>query len=470
MNKLKVFSTFSGVGGLDLPFHNDNNFEVIGFSEIDKHASAVLNYLYPEINNYGDITKISLEELPDFDVLTGGSPCQDVSVAGKRVGLGGERSGLFRTYVEILKAKQPRYFVFENVKGMFSSQEGWDFAEVQIALAEAGYDVRFELLNAKEFGVPQNRERVFIIGSLRGESGREILSESGESRENSKAKSNDKQGEKSFIATKYLGRNGSLLSEYCPTIQTNDLPHIKTDSSKVSLTDAIPAYEQGKGRQSLYKQQHRVYSESGVSPSLCTYKDKVPHIRAEYDPKLYDTEIVYNTEGISPCLRANKGGSSRGSVLVKTGEDVSYCLDSNYAKGTNTLEKNRRQLIAEKGEEKTGATNESVELLAHSSSGRSWGREERIKEGEANTLNTGEGCRTQSSANYVKENIRIRRLTPLECERLMGWNDERTRYGIYDGEIKEISDTQRYKMCGNGVVPQCVEPIKELILTLNKEK
>lgn len=136
----------------------------IGFSEIDKYASAVLKYHWPNTKNYGDITKIEWDKVPDFDLLTGGSPCQDLSIAGKRAGLSGERSGLFFSFTKCLEAKRPKYFIWENVKGALSSNSGWDFAYVINEMAEAGYSLWWQVLNAKDFGVPQNRERIFVVG------------------------------------------------------------------------------------------------------------------------------------------------------------------------------------------------------------------------------------------------------------------------------------------------------------------
>ena len=164
---MKVFSAFTGVGGFELAKPTD--WETVGFSEIDKHANMVLRYRFKDVKNYGDIEKINYEELPDFDLLWGGSPCQDVSVAGKRAGLVGLRSRLFFSYVALLKVKQPDYFIFENVKGLLSSNDGRDFAEVINQFSDAGYDnIWWQVLDAADVGIPQHRERIFIIGTLGG--------------------------------------------------------------------------------------------------------------------------------------------------------------------------------------------------------------------------------------------------------------------------------------------------------------
>ena len=119
---MKYFSAFTGVGGFDLGMPSD--WECVGMSEVNKYANMVLKYRFKDVKNYGDIEKINYEELPDFAVLIGGSPCQDLSMAGKREGLTGLRSRLFFSYVALLKVKQPDYFIFENVKGLLSSNEG----------------------------------------------------------------------------------------------------------------------------------------------------------------------------------------------------------------------------------------------------------------------------------------------------------------------------------------------------------
>jgi len=148
----------------------------IGFSEIDRYAIQVYQSHFPTHKNYGSISEIDWNTVPDFDLLTGGSPCQDLSIAGKRAGLGGERSGLFEEYVRALKEKKPQYFVWENVKGALSSNQGWDFVSVINSFTEAGYDVQWQVLNSKNFGVPQNRERIFVVGS-RGKCAREVFFE-----------------------------------------------------------------------------------------------------------------------------------------------------------------------------------------------------------------------------------------------------------------------------------------------------
>lgn len=199
---MRYFSTFSGIGGFELgiiqAYENNSgrssregndgedifgqrdctngpsqrnrgqSLVCVGFSEIDKYATQVYQKQFPTHKNYGDITKIAADSLPDFDLLVGGFPCQSFSIAGKRRGFEDTRGTLFFDLARILRAKRPRLFVFENVKGLLSHDGGKTFSTIVATLDELGYDVQWEVLNSKDHGVPQNRERVYIVGHLRG--------------------------------------------------------------------------------------------------------------------------------------------------------------------------------------------------------------------------------------------------------------------------------------------------------------
>lgn len=165
---MRYFSTFSGIGGFELGIGPDH--ECVGYSEIDKYAVQIYQSHFPTHKNYGDITKINAEDLPEFDCLVGGFPCQSFSIAGKRGGFSDTRGTMFFELARILKEKQPRLFVFENVKGLLSHDQGNTFRTIITTLDELGYDCQWQLLNSKNHGVPQNRERIFIVGHLRGSS------------------------------------------------------------------------------------------------------------------------------------------------------------------------------------------------------------------------------------------------------------------------------------------------------------
>ena len=394
---MRHLDLFSGYGGFTMT-GKEFNFNTIAFSEIDKYANAVLKYRFPKIPNLGDVSKIDTSKLSDIDLITGGTPCQDLSVAGKGAGLKGERSGLFFHFIRIVRNVQPRYFIWENVKGALSSNTGWDLARVQIEMAKAGYSIEWRVLNAKDFGVPQNRERIFIIGT-RGEGGREVL-------------------------PKPEG-TGQALKE---------------------LT-------------------------KGVS----------------------DAQRIYDTKGSAKSLKALGGGlgAKTGLYVEPNSNGNVHSLDANYWKGTNTLDKSRRSQVIEPravltpdrpekrqngrrfkepGEPSftlTGQDRHGVAVKEATKKGYSVAtkgdsinfsiptsktRRGRVGKGIANTLDT-------ASNQGTLDGYRIRRLTPTECERLMGLSDGWTSKGIMDSKEVEISDTQRYKLCGNGVVTNVVREI-----------
>lgn len=192
---MKYLSLFSGIGGFekgieeayeditnqyewsDVPERHSRDTEgrserklptCIGFSEIDKYATAIYKRHYPEHKNYGDITTLDTNDLPDFDLLVGGFPCQAFSIAGNRGGFDDTRGTLFFEIARIAREKQPRLLLLENVKGLLSHDEGRTFRTIISTLDELGYDLQWQVLNSKNHGVPQNRERVFIVGNRRG--------------------------------------------------------------------------------------------------------------------------------------------------------------------------------------------------------------------------------------------------------------------------------------------------------------
>ena len=159
----------------DNPANEPSGWECVGYSEIDKFCNQVMRYRFQKIKNYGDAKTIVPDELPDFDLLCGGFPCQAFSIAGNRKGFSDTRGTLFSDIVRILRVKRPRFVLLENVKGLLNHDEGNTFGTIILSFWELGYDIQWMVLNSKFFGVPQNRERVFIIGSLRGEPRPEIL-------------------------------------------------------------------------------------------------------------------------------------------------------------------------------------------------------------------------------------------------------------------------------------------------------
>ncbi|MBK7665845.1 MAG: DNA (cytosine-5-)-methyltransferase [Sphingobacteriaceae bacterium] len=145
------------------------------FSEIDKYAVANYQYNFKNSINLGDVTKINTKKIKRPNIICFGSPCQDISIAGKRKGLKGKRSNLFFEAVRIIRECRPDVFIFENVKGLFSSNQGKDFEVILQTFADLGiYDIQWQLLNTSWF-LPQNRERVYFVGCLRGKTQSQIF-------------------------------------------------------------------------------------------------------------------------------------------------------------------------------------------------------------------------------------------------------------------------------------------------------
>jgi DNA (cytosine-5)-methyltransferase 1 len=164
---LKVFEAFSGYGGASFALKNTNiPHKIIGYSEINNSAIKCYNNNHKNIKNYGDIRLIDENKLPDFDLFTGGFPCQDFSNAGKGEGEQGKSGNLFLDIIRIVSVKLPKYILLENVKGLLSHNHKDIFNKIITSLENLGYKVSYDLLNSKDYGIPQNRQRVYIVCCL----------------------------------------------------------------------------------------------------------------------------------------------------------------------------------------------------------------------------------------------------------------------------------------------------------------
>lgn len=213
-------SLFAGIGGFDLALEK-SGIRVVASVEIDKKAQAILARHFPNAQQFNDVEEVTGEQLilagfnPANGIITGGFPCQDLSVAGKRAGLAGKRSGLFWEICRIIDETRSQTVILENVPGLLSSNNGKDMAVVIEALVERGYRLAWRVLDAQYFGVPQRRKRVFIVASL-GNSGRapeeildlresrtRYLEESKSKRQNASRKITEGSGVRSFTGTSF---------------------------------------------------------------------------------------------------------------------------------------------------------------------------------------------------------------------------------------------------------------------------
>lgn len=164
---LRLFESFAGYGGASYALRRAGiPFDTIGYSEIDKFACQLYEMNHPNVPSFGDITQIDPKEIPDFDLFTGGFPCQPFSQVGLGQGEQDIRGTLFYDIIRICEAKRPRHILLENVKGLRTSRHGKTFKTIVQRLTDLGYDVVSSLLNSKDYGIPQNRERVWIYAYL----------------------------------------------------------------------------------------------------------------------------------------------------------------------------------------------------------------------------------------------------------------------------------------------------------------
>ncbi|KYG76443.1 hypothetical protein AWW68_19475 [Roseivirga spongicola] len=340
---MTLLSLFGGIDGFALGFQRAGySIETHYYSEIDKYASAVVRHRFKQAIHVGSVKDIQGSELKRPDIITFGSPCQDFSLAGKRAGMDGERSSLILEAIRLITEARPSVFIWENVKGAFSSNSGADFTAILQAFANiGGYRLEWQLLNTKWL-LPQNRERIYLVGHLAEAGSRQVFP----------------IGETCEVFIKKRERvSGRVLSK-----SPDDVANCITSRYyKMGRTDN---YIQVKTNQSNSK-------ESGVIQIM----DK-----KNFGNSTKQQDRVYDPSGIMACL------------------------------GSNRLESK---------------------------------------------------CNIQIDRE-VGEGKKIRRLTEIECERLQGFPDNWTQYGDFgDGIVKEISATQRYKMCGNAVTTDVVKLIAE---------
>jgi len=348
---MKFGSLFAGVGGFDL------GFEAAGMEccfqvEWDKHCQQVLAYHWPDVPRWSDVSDVNGAELPPVDVITFGSPCQDLSVAGKRAGLDGGRSNLFFEATRIIREMRdatdgvfPRVAVWENVPGSFSSNEGKDFGAVLDGLAESGaLGIEWAVLDARWFGVPQRRRRIFVV------------------------------------------------AEYDPAR---------------AFRGGEPLLAVGKGSARDFEKMLK-QREGSAGKTLGSI----------------------GTGGITGALSV--------SDLVK-GQTNNQSLDSGLL-----------QVCA------MPIQSTLVGRQDHNGPGKGWGDE-----------NAPMYTLTKADRHFVATSYEVRRLTEIECERLMGWPDNHT---LNRADGKKTASTQRYKMCGNGVASPVAQWVAEQIMAAEPPK
>lgn len=436
MKKLQYGSSFSGAGGFDLGFDAaglECQFQV----EIDATAMDVLNRRWPNVPKFADVREVGKRNLPRVDVLIGGFPCQDLSVAGARRGLqGGTRSGLFFEFARIAKELRPSFVVWENVPGLLSSDDGRDFARIVRHLGDCGFRWgAWRVLDSEGFGVAQHRRRVFGVFTCeraRAGSCAEILALGEGLRRHP-----EKGGETGAEVAGTLGGGTAVRGWNDDIERAGAFIPFQCQGTNVGPNGTLKGSDATNGVPMVAFVGNRT---GGARESAAALKAKGGTGRQDFES---ETFIVSATGQRTHALTseghdASEDGTGRGTPIV-----AFSCKD--HRQDTNGSD--HVAIAFQERTRKGGRSLESQENVAY-----------------ALTAPTGGG---RGQERNIAHGLSVRRLTPRECERLMGWPDDHTRYRA-DG--REIADGPRYRLCGNGVVASVSEWIgRRLIAAIEKK-
>ncbi len=280
---MKIVSLFSGIGGFEVGINNSNlNGKVVFSSEIDKHATASYLSNFNDNNLKGDITKINAKDIPDHDLLVAGFPCQAFSIAGKQKGFNDTRGTLFFDVARILKEKQPKYLLLENVKNLVSHDCGNTFKIIISTLNNLGYTVDFSVINSLEAGLPQNRERTYIVGILNGKLDYGVSDKRSKKINELKSRLNYRGFD--FFNSLFFNNPRKYIIDILE--KTKEQRYLITNDAIAEYLKNHTYYEDGKCIEKIVKlfdlpkevwndleRQRRVYSIYGISPTILARSD-----------------------------------------------------------------------------------------------------------------------------------------------------------------------------------------------------
>lgn len=497
---IKVNELFSGIGAFRKALENlEIPHEIIGISEIDKYAIKSYEAIYGKTRNYGDISKI--DKLDYADLWTYGFPCQDISVAGKGAGIvkGKTRSGLLYEVERLLLESQkldelPKYLIMENVKNLVSKKFIADFERWLEFLESLGYKNHWQVLNAKDYGIPQNRERVFCISILGDEKFtfpekqplKLRLKDLLEDEVNEKFYLSQEQVDKIKFSTYNTYKSRIQEKDYCDTLCARDWK----DPKCVQIGQYDTPTRQNSNK-------YRVYDEKGISPTLtaCQGGNSQPSIRIKNGTRKGFLEAV-DGDGIDLAFPKSKQRRGRVQRQMASTLDTNpnkgvaiysptVCIGSTQKNAAVTDETYSPTLTGSMG---TGGGNvpmidteslkmTSVILKPKSEFGR-MGKQAIETYNEMQPKNNATINPFNKSINTdglsptittrpdgfktaidVVDTFRVRKLTPKECWRIMGFDDE-----SFEKAEKVCSNTQLYKQAGNSIVVNVLEKILEKLL------
>lgn len=434
MNKLKVLSLFSGIGAFEKALSNLGvDYELVGYSEIDKYASKSYCAIHGvnESLNFGDITKIDIKNLPKADLITHGSPCQSWSLAGKNEGGdkgSGTRSSLMWYSVEIIREVRPKYVIWENVKNVLSKKHRHNFDLYIDTLDKMGYKSYFEVLNAKNYGVPQNRERIFVI-SILGEHKPFIFPNEVPLTLKLKDILEDNVDEKYYLKnTKEFFIKNSFKMEF----RGNGFrfaPHVK-DNANIGCTITTRAGAR---------------MDDNFIIDIDSKQEKFEFSTKNFEIQANRLGGIFDTEGLSPTLDTMQGGWRQPCIIDTTKIlKVPQATKNGYidmelpgiADLSYPSSKTRRGRVQEEGKISPciAATQQDICYIEYK---------------DNSLLNMD-----------ILNQLRIRKLTPKECWRLMAFTDSDIEKCISIG----ISNTQLYKQAGNSICVTILEGIFKNLL------
>ncbi|HEM3850418.1 TPA: DNA cytosine methyltransferase [Streptococcus suis] len=416
---MKFLDLFAGIGGFRLGMERAGH-ECVGFCEIDPFARKSYKAIHDTEGEFEfhDITRVTDESVRGIgrvDVICGGFPCQAFSIAGKRAGFEDTRGTLFFEIARFASILRPKYLFLENVTGLLNHDNGNTFETILGALDELGYDAEWQVFNSKNFGVPQNRERVFIIGHLRGAGGRAVFPFGGEG----KAVDNQ-QSQINVVGTTLATGAQGTNSRHWVYEATGLMSCLDATMYKQPKQIAVPVLTPDREEK---RQNGRRFKTDGEPMFTLTAQDKhgvlVNDIKAVgvIEPNFDQSGCIYDPEGIAPTIRTMQGGGLEPKIAVRE------ATSKGYSEAT---------------------VGDSVNLSHPNSSTRRG----RVGKQVANTLLTGE------EQGVITPNFRIRKLTPRECWRLQGFPD-----WAFDRAQVVNSNSQLYKQAGNSVTVNVIEAI-----------
>ena len=436
--QLTFIDMFAGIGGFRSGMEQAGH-KCVGFIEWDKYARQSYQAMYNTEGEFNakDIQSVSGTDLPDANVWCFGSPCQDISVAGKQAGLEkGSRSSMFFEVIRLLKERAenqktiPAYLLMENVKNLLSSNGGWDFARVQIEMDKAGYDVEWNVFNSAEV-VPQNRERIYIVGHLRGASTRKVFPIQRQGRY---------AGEEQSI--KVMGNTSNTQHNSERVIDANGLSPTVT-ASQYKHPIQVQVKQVGNIRKTNSfggnPQTGRVYSTDGLSPTLNTMQG------GGREPKIL----------VKPVLTPDRISKKQNGRRFKNDGEPSFTITSVDRQGVAFEKLEPKEQFGRLGQQAVDTYNENISNIKSGDIIEPYNHRLH-KNGKTPTVTTRpEGLKT--AIVPVTDNLRIRKLTPLECWRLQGFSDEQ----FYKAKQSGVSNSQLYKQAGNAVTVPVVKAVAE---------